>query len=110
LVYLGHRDLVLLKQVKSKLLGVAKIMYDLLAINERIHTIGDETFTSSHLIAKILCKVLILILVKSAGIFKKALKARVNSLCRNSRFKFLALYGERRVRHRISKLDCFWNR
>lgn len=42
----------------------------------------------AHLIAKILCGVLILIPVKSAGISKRASKARVDSLCRNNCFNF----------------------
>ncbi len=69
--------------------------------------VGDGTFTLLHLIANILYRVLILILVKSAGISKKALKVKVNSLYRSSYFKFLALYAERRVYYCISKLDCF---
>ena len=97
----------MLKQVRVELLGVAKITYDFLVINKPIYTVGDETITLSHLIAKTLYRVLILILTKSVGISKKALKARVNSLYRNSYFRFLALYRERKVYHRISKLDCF---
>ena len=56
------------KQLRSELLGVAQIMYNFLAIDERIHTVGDETFISSHLIANILCRLLILISIKSASI------------------------------------------
>lgn len=56
------------KQLRPELLGLAQIMYNFLAIDERIHTVGDGTFTSSHLIANILCRLLILIPVKSASI------------------------------------------
>lgn len=66
------------KHVRPELLGVTKVMYDFLARYESVHAVGDGTLTSSHLIPNILCRVLILIPAKSAGISRKASKTRVS--------------------------------